>query len=79
MLSLKARHGPPGRIRPFHESKSGDSFDRDTGRWLWLEQVIDRVLGRYRKRLVDEGTGEVIRDDEGPLHEHRAHTWRKPS
>jgi hypothetical protein len=78
MLAMKARHGPVGKVRPFFEAKFGDSFDRDTGRWLRMEQVFDHVRRWRWKRLVDKNTGTVIRNEEGPDREHRPHTWRKP-
>jgi hypothetical protein len=77
-LGLKARHGQPGQVAPFLEVKQGDSFDRDTGRWLDLTQVVDHDNDRYQKRLVDQETGEVVRDDDHPLSDHSAHSWRKP-
>jgi hypothetical protein len=79
MLDLKARHGRRGEVAPYREQKSGDSLDHDTGRWLELEQVVDRENNWYRKRLVDKETGELIRDEGGPLDQHRPHTWRKPT
>lgn len=78
MLGQKARHGQPGEVAPHVELKVGSSYDHDTGRWLKLEQVVDHDNNRYRKRLVDKETGKVIRDEDGPLDQHKAHTWRKP-
>ena len=79
MLGLRARHGKPGEVRPHLEATFGDSYDRDTGRWLEKEQITDRENNRYRKRLVDKETGAVIRDDgDETLDQHRPHRWRKP-
>src|SRR5829696_3515463 len=44
-----------------HEFKSGDSLTRCTGRWVRLEQHIDRTdpdpaNWRYRKKIVDQDT-----------------------
>jgi hypothetical protein len=78
-LDLKARHGQPGAVKPHLEVKIGDTYDRDTGRCLKMEQVVDRENNRYRKRLADKETGAVIRDDSGgPLDQHQPRTWRKP-
>jgi hypothetical protein len=78
MLGLKVRHGQPGVVRPHLMVKIGDSYDRDTGRWLEMEQVVDRENKRYRKWLADKETGVVIRDDDGPLDQHQPNIWRKP-
>jgi hypothetical protein len=79
MLDGKARHGQPGEVKPHLLIKVGDSYDRDTGRWLDLEQVVDRENKRYLKRLADKETGVVIREDaDEPLSRHQPHTWRKP-
>jgi hypothetical protein len=79
MLDLKARHGRPGVVKPHLVVKIGDSYDRDTGSRLEMEQVVDRENDRYLKRLADKETGVVIREDgDGPLDQHQPHTWRKP-
>jgi hypothetical protein len=53
------------------EFKSGDSLHHDSGRWMKLDQVIDRANNRYRKRVVDPETGQIVRDVDEPLDEHR--------
>jgi hypothetical protein len=61
MLEWKARHGKPGEVRPHLTGGRGDSFDRDTGRWLDQEWEADRGNNRYRERLVNKETGEILR------------------
>lgn len=68
-LGYKARHPGPGK--PFVEGKVGSDLHRKTGRWMHLERVIDRARDWYRERISDPHTGEVIRDVEEPLSQHR--------
>jgi hypothetical protein len=35
--------------------------------------LIDRVGDRYRERVVDFHTGELLHDEDHPLSEHRGH------
>jgi hypothetical protein len=70
-VALKARR--PGVSRPVLESVSGDDLTVSTGAWVHRERTIDRSGGRYRERIVDPWTGEVIRDVDEPLHDHRGH------
>jgi DNA-directed RNA polymerase subunit RPC12/RpoP len=67
--SKARRQGTRGR--PFLEMVFGASFDRARQKWLQIEQIVYRETRRYRKRIVDPSTGEVIRDDDGPLDEHK--------
>lgn len=70
-VGLKARK--PGVRRPVLESVSGDDLTVATGTWVRLERTIDRAGGRYRERIVDPTTGQVIRDVDEPLSEHQDH------
>lgn len=68
-LRVKAKAG--GKGKPFVEQIIGASWFRRDGRWHVIEQVIDRRDNRYRKKVVDEQTGAVLRDDDKPLTEHQ--------
>jgi hypothetical protein len=68
-LSLKARNAGVGA--PFLEVISGEELTVSTGRWAHKERVIDRAGRRYRERVVDQQTGEVLRDVDEPLADHR--------
>jgi len=69
LLGLK--HKRPGHKKPVYESKSGDELYRDTGQWHKISREIDRENNRYRERIVDPKTGEVIRECDEPLTEHQ--------
>ena len=69
----QSRHRSPGRDAYDVQRIEGDDFYRQTGRWSKLTWVIDRVAKRYRKLIVDSETGEVLRDEDKPLPEHRDH------
>jgi hypothetical protein len=60
---------PGVRGRRLVESKSGDS-QSDDGSWAHVEQVVDRINRRYRKRVVT-ADGRVVRDVDKRLEDHR--------
>lgn len=72
MLAMKMRRRGK-RGDPAIESKNGDSFSTRLGRWMKLEQVIDRENNRYRKKVWDPKTGQILREADKPLTEHRGH------
>jgi hypothetical protein len=53
------------------EHKEGYDYCRDTGRWNFIRQVIDRACNWYEKLVIDGKTGEVLRNISHPLAEHR--------
>lgn len=68
-MRLKQRR--PGVRRPVRELTVGDDLYRKTGEWNHLERDIDRENDRYRERIINPRTGEVIREVDEPLSEHR--------
>jgi hypothetical protein len=70
MLHVKARRGEPGQVKPHREMWAGDSLHRDTGERVRVERDVDRDQGRYRERITDP-SGNVIREVEEPLRDHR--------
>jgi hypothetical protein len=77
-LGFKVRHGQPGKVRPHLEKKVGDEFQYSTGRWLHLEQTVDHENDLYTEKLTDPESGEVIRDVQERLSEHRGHGAARP-
>jgi hypothetical protein len=71
-ISLKARHGQPGEVKPYQEQTSGDDYHRDSGEWRRVHRVIDRENDRYFERITD-AAGNVVREVEHPLSEHQGH------
>ena len=61
------------RKDPFLEVKVGDDLYRKTGEWNRVEQVVDRRNNRYRKCVVDAGTGKTIRHVDEPLTDHQGY------
>jgi hypothetical protein len=52
----------------------GEENSRDSSRRVVSKfQLIDRVGNRYRERVVDFLTGELLHDEDHPLSEHRGH------
>lgn len=53
------------------ESKDGDSFSVTLGRFVKFNQLVDHGADRYVKKVVDPVTGEILREVDEPLPEHR--------
>lgn len=71
-LSLVHKGDRPGvRGRRLMVSKTGDSQSKD-GTWAHVDQVVDLVNRRYRKRLVT-ADGRVVRDVDEPLEDHQGY------
>lgn len=70
-LAVKAKS--PGERKPFLESKQGDSYSTKRGRFMTLLQIVDRRNNRYRKLVADPETGEVIRDVDERLTDHKGY------
>ena len=76
---LGLKHKRPGHKRPIYESVSGEDFHRDTGKWNEITREIDRENDRYREGIVNPQTGEIIRQVDEPLTNHRSRGYAKPS
>ena len=57
--------------RPRLEIKSGEDWWRDGAKFVDVYRMIDRENDRYREFIRDPETGEVLRDCDEPLSEHR--------
>jgi hypothetical protein len=71
-LAYKARHGDIGKAKPYREAFTGFDYHRDTKQWRQVFRVVDRERDRYTERIVD-AAGNVIRDVDEPLSQHRGH------
>jgi len=69
--SSKLQRG--GKGRPVVEAFGGDDLTVSTGRWIHRDRLIDHESDRYRERVFDPQTGEVIRDVDERLSDHRGH------
>jgi uncharacterized FlaG/YvyC family protein len=49
----------------------GDDLHRNSGKWYKKVRIIDRENDRYYEEIVDPDTGNVIRQCDEPLSEHR--------
>ena len=70
-LRLKARHAAGGR--PYLEQTVGSDLHRKTGIWMRLERVLDRASNRYRERVTNPKTGEIVHECDEPLSDHQGH------
>jgi hypothetical protein len=71
-LATKARHGDIGKVKPHREAFTGFDYHRDTKQWRQGSRVVDRERDRYTERILD-AAGNVIRDVDEPLSQHRSH------
>jgi hypothetical protein len=71
ILGYKAKSQSKGK--PYIEGKGGDDLQRNTGRWMHLQRIIDRARNWYTEVVTDHETGEVVHRCEEPLSEHRGH------
>ena len=69
-LGVKARPGSGGK--PFYESVTGD-VQNNTGLWMRLERIIDRVKDYYKEKVIDPRTGQIVHECEEPLSQHTDH------
>jgi hypothetical protein len=77
-LATKARHGDVGKVKPYREAFTGFDYHRDTKEWRQVSRVVDREGDRYTERIV-YAAGNVVRDVDEPLSEHRGHgTAKRP-
>ncbi len=75
-LATKARHGDVGKVKPHREAFTGFDYHRDTKEWRQVSRVVDRENNCYTERIVD-AAGNVVRDVDEPLSEHRGHGTAK--
>src|SRR5712664_3711642 len=57
-LGYKAKR--QGKGKPYVGGRTGDDLHRKTGKWMLLEQVIDRAKNWYKELITDPETGEVV-------------------
>lgn len=62
-----------GSKKVLREQVVGDDLEHKTGRWMHKGRDIDREHDLYRERVIDPETGEMLRDSEKPLSQHRGH------
>lgn len=60
------------------ESKDGDSFSFDLGRFVHFNQLVDHDADRFVKIIVDPVTGDVLREVDEPLPDHENRGSAKP-
>jgi DNA-directed RNA polymerase subunit RPC12/RpoP len=75
-LGTKARHGDIGKVKPHRETFTGFDYHQDSAEWRQVSRVVDREADRYTERIVD-AAGNVVRDVDEPLSEHRGHGTAK--
>lgn len=70
-LGFKAKGQGTGKL--YIEGKSGDDLQRENGKWMKKERIIDRENDHYREVVTDPETGKVIQHCDEPLSQHRGH------
>jgi hypothetical protein len=72
-LHAKVRHGPKGEVRPHQETRTGKEWRHALQRMVHVYRDLNRETNRYRERVTDPETGEVLREVDEPLDEHTGH------
>ena len=68
----KSRHRSPAGKNTFNvEITEGNDLHRNTGKWNKLWRRVDREGNKYQERIIDGETGEIIRDVNEPLGQHK--------
>jgi hypothetical protein len=71
-ITARAYTGGTSKRKGFlWELVSGHSLSVALGRFVEKMRLVDRKDDRYKERVVDPVTGEVLRDVDEPLSEHR--------
>ena len=65
---LKIKCKKQGEKKPYKEIKIGDDFNRDRGKYIFREQVVDRENNYYIKIRKQ---ARFLRHDEGLLTDHK--------
>lgn len=76
--SMAFKHKRPGHKEPIAEGVSGEEFFRKEQKWVTKERLVDRQADRYREKVTDAATGEVIHECDEPLSQHTGHGSAKP-
>ncbi|MBN9492557.1 PepSY domain-containing protein [bacterium] len=62
------------------DQRVGDDWSHRLRRFVQRIRILDRDNNRYVEKVVDPETGEVLRDVEEPLSDHRGHgSAKQPS
>jgi hypothetical protein len=75
--SVTAKQKRPGVKKPLTEIFTGSEPRRSVGDFVTKERVIDRANDRYREKVVTD-EGEVLRDVDEPLSQHKGRGSDKP-
>ena len=67
---IKTRFRDPNNANFEIEEVDGHDWSESLGRWVKKQRVIDRKNNRYYELVIDEETGDVLRECEQPLKEH---------
>lgn len=77
-LKAAARHGAKGEVAPHQETKIGSEWSHELKRPVKVYRDVNREANRYRERVVDPVTGEILREVDKPLTDHVGHGSDKP-
>jgi len=71
-----SRTGAKSKGKYAHEAMRGHEFNV-VGNLMQKERIIDRKNNIYKELVVNTDTGEVVRDVEHPLTDHKGHGYAK--
>ncbi len=77
-VSSRGESRPPGGGPWVYQDQAGDSFFEAEGRMHYVQRIIDRLAGEYHERIIDKGTGEVVREVHESLKDHHGRGSARP-
>jgi len=79
IVGMRATGREPGRKKPFVEIRDEPSKSIKLGRDMRHERTIDRRGDKYKEKVTDPLTSDVLHECDEPLSKHRGHgSGKKP-
>ena len=67
---IKTRSRTPNRAKYDIEETKGQVWSNELDQWVTIHRIIDRASDKYLELVVDEETGDILRECEEKLSEH---------
>lgn len=74
-MRMKGKHD--GKRKPFFDARVGGDYYFKDKEWRHLERVFDFGNNLYVEIIKDMKTGKIIKEDRGPLTDHKGHGTAK--
>lgn len=68
---IKTRYRQPNKAKFKLEETKGQVWSNSLDRWVSIHRIISRELDLYYELVVDEDTGDILRECEEKLSDHQ--------